>query len=159
MADHRVRPTEGCSVLNTQLKTLSARVKTMERQSAKMEALTQLMTIRQVASMLLSAAPNATAAAELVSLDPVLMLQIAGAGEAQALLDALPGDSWRTFNADLTLANQTLVPFEDSPAPGSDAALQNQLPTCQTISMNFSGPGGGSGDPGPGSGDIDGGTF
>lgn len=157
MANHRTRPTEGFSVLNTQLKILSSRVKIMERQSAKMEQLTQLMTVKNIACMLASEAPNMVAAAAIISADPTLLLQIAGAGSAQALLDALPGTGWAVFNENLSLSDQD-NPAYDS-ASGDEATLQNQLATGQTISMNFSGPGGGGGEPGPGGGGIDGGTF
>ena len=136
----RTRPTHPCNDLNTQLKVLSARVKTMERKMAKMEALTQLMTIKAVASMLLSAAPNMVAAAALISTDPTLLMQIAGPSMEQQLLDALPGVPFQQFNANLTMDNLTLPAFGSlvGGGAGSPAALQDLLATCKTLSMHFS---------------------
>ena len=138
----RVRPTQVCNELNTQIKVLSARVKTMERQLAKMEELTQLMTVKNIACMLASGAPNMVAAAAIISSDPTLLLQIAGATSAQALLDALPGVPWQTFNANLTLENLTMPAFDipgfPQPAAGSPADLQNRISECKTLAMHFS---------------------
>lgn len=139
----RVRPTQTCEALNTQLKVLSARVKTMERQMAKMSALTQLMNIKNVAMMLLSAAPNNVAAAALLSTDPTLLLSIAGASAEDALLSAIPGDAFHVFNGNLTLDNLTLPAFGGIPgfsggATGSPQALQDLLASCGSISLNLS---------------------
>jgi hypothetical protein len=139
----RVRPTNQCEDANTQLKVLSARVKTMERQMAKMSALTQLMNIKNVAMMLLSNAPNKVAAAALLSADPTLLLSIAGAASEAALLSAIPGDAFHVFNGNLTLANLTLpafggIPGFPTPNPGTPEGLQDLLASCGSLSIHLS---------------------
>jgi len=139
----RVRPTANCEDLNTQLKVMSARVKTMERQMAKMSALTQLMNIKNALMMITSAAPNAAAAAAILTADPTLALSIAGAASEAALLAAIPGDAFAVFNGDLTLANLSLpafggIPGYPTPVAGTPEGLQDLLASCKGLSMHLS---------------------
>lgn len=139
----RTRPAAQCADLNTQLKVLSARIKTMEQQMAKMSALTQLMNIKNALMMITSAAPNAAAAAAILTADPTLLLSIAGAASEAALLAAIPGDAFAVFNADLTLnTNLTVpaftIPGYPTPNPGTPAALQDQLASCGSLSVHLS---------------------
>jgi uncharacterized membrane protein len=115
----------------------------MEQQVSNLKALTQLMNIKNVLMMITSAAPNATAAAAILSADPTLLLSIAGVAAESALLAAIPGVPFQVFNANLTLGSNLSLPAFDIPGfpaglTGGPQDLQNLIASCKSLSLNLS---------------------
>lgn len=119
--------------LNVQLQALASRINTLEKHLATQQALTQLMTLKNVAMMLASGAPRAGIAAALISGDPSLSLVLAGAGSYEALMGSLSGlaEPYVSLMFKQSFANLEKVGISASTITGLTASLSVNMSAAE----------------------------
>lgn len=101
----------GCGKeLNAQLQALQSRVKTIERDNAMTAELQIIGFIKTILAFV--TAGQATAAA-ILSADPQIMLAILGKQGWAQLMSMIPGISFQSLFAEMSIENLCLPPFDD----------------------------------------------